>query len=95
MPLATSQGHLPFLKTKPPYAILSFMSKKRTSPNYTKILNVLYIVISLAVMVTFIFASTPRSEEYLGIFGVTSWGAILAAFTAIALAVSAMLQAKK
>lgn len=71
------------------------MNKRNASLDYKKILNVLYIIISLAVMTAFLFSGTPRTDEYIGAYGVAFWGTILAALIAIVLAVSAVLRAKK
>lgn len=71
------------------------MNKNSTSPNYTKILNVLYIIVSLVVMTIFFFVSTPKADEYIGLNSVALWGTILASLIAVALTVSILLRPKK
>lgn len=71
------------------------MNKSHTPPNYIKVLNILFYIISLAVMTAFIASGTPRSDEHIGIYGVAFWGAVLAALIAVALAVVAVLQSKR
>ena len=71
------------------------MNKQYTSPNYIKILNVLYIIISLVVMGIFFIASIPRIDEYFGINAVARLGAMLAVLIVVALAIGVALRAKK
>lgn len=71
------------------------MNKQYTSPNYIKILNVLYIIVSLVTMGIFFFASTPRLDEYFGINAVAMWGTMLAALIVVALAIGVALRTKK
>ena len=54
------------------------MTKNRISPNYIEILSAIYIIVTLAIMAVFLFASTPNADEYIGLYGAASWGVLLA-----------------
>lgn len=71
------------------------MNKNIAPLHYTKILTVLYIIISLAVMGIFFFTSTPKADEYIGVNSVALWGTLLAVLVVVVLAIHAALQAKK
>ncbi|MDO4684314.1 MAG: hypothetical protein Q4B06_01240 [Candidatus Saccharibacteria bacterium] len=71
------------------------MNKNIAPLHCTKILTVLYIIISLAVMGIFFFTSTPKVDEYIGVNSVALWGTLLAVLVVVVLAIHAALQAKK
>lgn len=71
------------------------MNKRVSTLHYTKILTVLYVIVSFVVMGIFFFTSTPKADEYIGVNSVALWGVLLAALIAIMLVICAALQARK
>ncbi len=69
--------------------------KTTNNPNLSKILSVLYVIVSLVTMAIFFFYSYPRGDEYTGINSIALWGVVLSVAILVALGVCSVVNRKK